>query len=446
MFVTEAHMEEKHKKRKRPATGMAKKRPPQGAKKPVKKAVKKPAPPEDDLPVWLAKLVDWVADVPEKLSKFPGWLATLPGKFVKLWGSWFYRIYFPAVALALIGIFIGWHWLEGFAADYEASQPAHVADQVAELFSVGDYNRIYDLDSAAQNLSGGDRAFYVDSLTTLSAGRAVDCVPAFSRDKNVLNYNVTLDGAKFATFTLVPSGQTTAHGNTLWRLGTVTTNVALESKVTPIDPNQLPYRVQALPEFTVMVDGRVLTAEDVTRTGIPILPDGFLPKGMAAPTLTEYGFSSENETPQLSVTAADGSNLTPVEESAGIWVCGPREDTAMKAQYEESIVKMAQRIAKYTTQDVSRNAALSGVMSNSPAEDIIKKFNNNWAPSHKEESFENIEVSDFIVLSDECLVCHVSFDYILTSKRQNDYTYPTAYTFCIVRRNGEGKLYNLLFH
>ena len=412
---------------------------PAAKKKPVKRPVKKAAPPEDDLPPWLGKIVDWVADIPDKLRK-------LPGKFVSLWGSWFYRVYFPLVGLALILIFFGWNWLGGFARDYEAAQPVHVADEVTQIFTTGDYDRIYELDTEAQALSGGDRAFYVDSLSRLAAGRTVDCIPAFSSDKNEMKYNITLDGTKFATFTLVPNGQTTAHGNTLWQLGTVTTNVVLESTVTPADPNQAPYRIQALPEYTVTVNGRTLTAEDVTRTGIPTLPDNFLPRGITAPTLTEYGFYSEEGAPRISVTAADGTALTPVEESQNIWVCGLREDEALKSQYSESIIKMAQRIAKYTTQDTSRNNALSGVWSNSPAEEIIKKFNNGWAPSHKEESFENMEVSQFAALTDECLVCHVTFDYILTSKRENDYTYPTEYTFCIVRRNGDGKLYNLLFH
>ena len=117
-------------------------------KKPVKKAVKKqpakkPAKKnEDDLPPWLAAIVDWCMDVPGKLKK-------LPGKFKKLWGSWFYRIYFPLVALAVIGIIIGCNWLRGFAADYEAAQPVHVADQVAKLFTDGDYASLYPLDTAA---------------------------------------------------------------------------------------------------------------------------------------------------------------------------------------------------------------------------------------------------------------------------------------------------------
>lgn len=429
----------------RPAAPRAKgtrKKAPAGKKGGGKRAVKPGAgtrKAEDDLPVWLGKLVDWVMDVPAKLRR-------LPKAFKRLWRSWFYRVYFPLVLIALIGIFIGCRWLNGFAADYEAAQPIHVADQVGALFKSGDYGAIFPLDTSAQEISGGDPAFYTQSLQEVSAGGEIAWDTAFSSDKDELKYNVTLNGSKFATFTLVPSGQTSPHGNRLWQLGSVTTHVVTEQAVARQDPNNAPYRIQALPEYTVTVDGVTLTASEVTRTGIPLYPDGFLPSDVAAPTLTEYGFFGESFPPEITVTAPDGSPVTPQEDSQNIWVCGLQEDAAMKAQYEESIVKMAQRIAKYTTADVSRSTALDAVLSGSPAEEVLKKFNNGWAPSHKEESFENMAVTDFCVLSDTCLTCHVKFDYILTSKRENDYTYPTEYTFCIVRRNGEGKLYNVVFH
>lgn len=431
---------------KGPKPGQAKKAP---ARKPAKKKAALP-PQEDELPEWLGRLVDWFADIPKNLKRLGRWLGpklrALPGKFKGLFGSWYYRIYFPLVALALIGIVVGLHWLNGFAADYETAQPIHVADQVAQMFVEGDYDRLYDLDTAAQTLSGGDRAFYVQSLGEAAAGKQVEWSNAFSSVKDEMRYNVTLDGSRFASFTLVPSGQTTAHGNTLWQLGSVTTNVMLESEVAPTDPNQMPYRVRALPDYTVTVDGRTLTQDDVTRTGIAILPENFLPSGVTAPTLTEYGFTSENTPPQITVTDPSGAQLVVKSESEDIWVCGMQEDIATRDKYSEAVIKMAQRIAKFTTQDVSRSAALENVVTGSPAEEYLRKFNNSWAPSHKSESFENMEVSDFCVLSEDCITCHVKFDYILTSRRKNDYTYPTDYTFCIVRRGDEGKLYNLMFH
>ena len=118
----------------------------------------------------------------------------------------------------------------------------------------------------------------------------------------------------------------------------------------------------------------------------------------------------------------------------------------MKAKCEDAVGKLAQRIAKFTSQDLSQGAVLDGTVPGSPAETQLKRFSNRWAPTHKSVSFQNMEVSQFYVLSDDCFTCHVSFDFIITSVRDNDYPYHTEYTFCITKYHGAGKLYNLTFN
>ena len=411
---------------------------PSGAKPSAAK--KRPQPqPEDDLPVWLAKLVDWFADLPKRLK-------TLPGRFVRLFDSWFYRIYFGVVAVALIAIFIGLHWLTGVVADYEIAQPSHVAEDVAKLFEEGNYDAIYDADTSAQAISGGDRAFYVDSLKSVSAGKRVGWSFA-SESEGQRRYTVTLDSDKFADFTLVPSGETTAHGNVLWKLGSITTNVVTESAVQASDPSMATCRVQAPTGCAVTVDGVPLTEENIIRRDISVLPDKFeLPKGVTAPTLTEYGFNPEGEAPQVAVTDANGEAMAVSETSENIWLCLPREDADMKARCEDAVGKLAQRIAKFTSQDLSQGAVLDNTVPGSPAETQLKRFSNRWAPTHKSVSFKDMTVSQFYVLSNDCFTCHVSFDFIITSVRDNDYPYHTEYTFCITKYHGSGKLYNLTFN
>ena len=411
---------------------------PSGAKPSAAK--KRPQPqPEDDLPVWLAKLVDWFADLPKRLK-------TLPGRFVRLFDSWFYRIYFGVVAVALIAIFIGLHWLTGVVADYEIAQPSHVAEEVAKLFEDGNYDAIYDVDTSAQDISGGDRAFYVDSLKSVSAGKRVRWSFA-SESEGQRRYTVTLDSDKFADFTLVPSGETTAHGNTLWKLGSITTNVITESAAQANDPGMATCRIQAPAGCAVTIDGTPLTETDIIRRDISVLPDKFeLPKGVTAPTLTEYGFNSESEQPQIAVTDAAGAQMAVSESSENIWVCLPGEDADIKARCEDAVGKLAQRIAKFTSQDLSQGAVLDSTVPGSPAETQLKRFSNRWAPTHKSVSFKDMTVSQFYVLSDDCFTCHVSFDFIITSVRDNDYPYHTEYTFCITKYHGSGKLYNLTFN
>ena len=363
-----------------------------------------------------------------------------------LLASRFYRVYFAVVAVALVAIAVGLIWLRGVVSDYEIAQPVHAAEEVAKLFEEADYDRLYDLDTSAQDLSNGDKALYVESLTNLTSGRRIDWREAYSSDADVRKYSVNLDGDKLATFTLVPSGRTTGHGNTLWKLGEVTTHVALEGTEAAGDLTAAPYRVSAPDTYTVTVNGRALTEKDALSTGEAIFPEGFLPSGVNAPTMTEYAFFSDSESPTVTAVDAAGAEAEVRPDGDNRWTCPLKQDTAFAEQFGGAIISLAQRVAEYTVKDLSRNAVMKSVASDSPAETILKKFSNDWAPPHKTATVTDAKVSDFYVLSDDCFTCHVEFTFTLRTRRGNDYVYPTAYTFCIVKKKGTGKLYNLTFN
>ena len=367
-----------------------------------------------------------------------------------LWNSKFYRVYFIAVSVALVCIAFGLIWLHSVVRDYETAQPVHAAEVVADLFERGDYASLYAFDTSADETYGGDQAFYEQSMSQLTQGKAILWREAFSTNPDEKKYTVTLDGDKFASFTLVPSGQTTAHGNRLWQLGSVTTNVALqgteeaEQAQIPVDSEGGTYATVTVPTgYSVTVDGQALTEANVVRSGIPVLPEDFLPSGVEGPTMTEYGFYAGEE-PAIAVADETGAAVEAQPDGERAWRCAPKEDVELREQYADAIVKLGARIAKYTVDDLSRDRI--GIAPDSPAEAILKKFNSSWAPSHKSTSVLNPQVSEFYVLSDNCFTCHVTFDFVLTSRRENDYTYPTAYTLCVIKRKGVGALYNIIFN
>ena len=363
-----------------------------------------------------------------------------------LLSSRFYRIYFVVVAVALVAIVIGLVWLNGAVADYEVAQPGHAAEEVAALFEEGDWDRIYDLDTSAKDISDGDRALYVERLTKLTDDGDIAWNPAFSSNPDEVKYTVTLEDDKLATLTRVPSGQTTSHGNRLWKLGSITTHVAVEGTEAAGDLSVAPYRVKAPEGYTVTVNGRELTAEDAIATGEAIFQADFLPEGVTAPTMTEYAFFSEEGEPVLSAKDASGKEATVEPDGDSRWVCNLKEDEDFKNQFSSAIVALAERVAKYTVKDLSRNGIMKDVASESPAESILKKFSNDWAPPHKTATVTDAKVTDFHVLSDDCFTCHVEFTFTLRTRRGNDYVYPTSYTFCVVKRKGAGKLYNINFN
>lgn len=367
-------------------------------------------------------------------------------QYMRLMESKFYRAYFIALAIALVGIAVGMLWLNGVVRDYETAQPVHAAEVVAALFEDGDFESLYALDTSAADIADGDQAFYVDSLRALTQGRTLAWREGFSSNPDEKRYTVTLDGDRFASFTLVPSGETTRHGNRLWQLGSVTTNVALQGTEQAGDMAAAPYRVTAPTGYVVTVNGRTLTEADIVVPATSIYPEGFLPDGVTGPEVVTYGFYSDEGAPQLSAVDASGAAqaVNADDDTGFMFSCPLQEDAAAREQFTEAVLNMGERIAKYTVDDLARERI--GIAPGSPAETILKKFSNSWAPSHKSTSVLNAKVSDFHVLSDDCFTCHVEFDFVLTSRRKNDYTYPTSYTMCIVKRKGSGALYNLIFH
>ncbi len=365
-----------------------------------------------------------------------------------LFSSRFYRSYFVVVAVAVVAIVIGLIWLRGAVADYEVAQPVHAAEEVAALFEEGDWDRIHDLDTSAKDISGGDKALYVQQLTELTDDGDIAWSQAFSRNPDEMKYTVTLDDDKLATFTLVPSGRTTAHGNRLWKLGSITTHVAVEGTEAAAagDLSVAPYRVKAPTGYTVSVNGRELTDADAMSTGEAIFQADFLPEGVNPPTMTEYAFFSDEGAPELTAKDASGVDAEVQPDGDNRWVCPLKEDAEFASQYSGAIIALAERVAKYTVKDLSRNGIMKDVAGESPAESILKKFSNDWAPPHKTATVTDAKVTDFYVLSDDCFTCHVEFTFTLRTRRGNDYVYPTSYTFCVVKRKGAGKLYNITFN
>ena len=148
----------------------------------------------------------------------------------------------------------------------------------------------------------------------------------------------------------------------------------------------------------------------------------------------------------LSAKDASGKDAEVQPDGDNRWVCPLKEDTEFAKTYSDAIIALAERVAKYTVKDLSRNGIMKDVASESPAESILKKFSNDWAPPHKTATVTDAKVTDFYVLSDECFTCHVEFTFTLRTRRGNDYVYPTSYTFCVVKRKGAGKLYNITFN
>ena len=371
-----------------------------------------------------------------------------------IWNSTFYRVYFALVALALVAIAVGTVWLRGVLRDYESAQPKYVAEDVGKLFENADYEAIYNVDTSAAQFEG-DEALYLDNLRELAAGRRVEWTPAFSANKDERKYNVNLDGERFATFTLVPSGQTTEKGNTLWKLGYVTTLVQLkqatptpepEPEATPEPEPAVKYtcRITAPAGYSVTVDGEALSADNATTTEKALFEADFLPPGVKNPALVEYLYDAASETPKVEASDETGAPVAveAVEGKELTWSCPMKSDEAYSEQYGSAAIALAKQVAKFMNKDAKKKAIERVCARNSPAESIFDNLNNTYATPHTGISFKDEAVSEFYVMADDCFTCRVSFDTVLRTEKGNA-VYPTAYTFCVIKEGDAGKLWNI---
>lgn len=359
--------------------------------------------------------------------------------------SRFYQVYFLLVILCVLGIALGARYLNGVLEDYESAQPKYVAQQAARLFERGDYEAIFGLDTSMRDVSEEDRAYYIGQLEALAAGREVSWSEAYSGNEDERRYRVSLDGEKFAEFTLVPSGAQTKRGSRLWTLGSVTTFVRIEEpQIAEPEPTPVPTiacSITVPSSFTVTADGRTLDANDVVEDGIPIVPSGMLPSDVTAPAMVRYAFPSESGAPDIRVTDWQGNAQTPVQDGEYSWRCELPQNPELEALYGESALEVAKRIAKYSTREASQDSVLKKCAKGSPAYESIKSFDSSLGKKPKSSTFENVVVSDFYLYSEDCFSCRVSFDYIPRFSSGSK-TYPTAYTLYFVRQEDTGKLYS----
>ena len=360
--------------------------------------------------------------------------------------SRFYRVYFTVVAAALVLILVGTVWLMSYLRDLESAEPIYVARDVAALFENGDYENLYRMDGSAASV--GSRDFYVENMRQITDGKAMAWSEVFDENNDEHRYAVTVDGERFATFTLVPNGKTNRRGHRLWTLGTLQTNVAVvEPEIEAPEP-EVPavttqVKVTAPRGYAVTVDGTALSAQNAAVTEKPLYEEGFLPDNVQNPVMVTYEYGAQSEAPQVAATDGYGSPVTLAQAGENAWSCGLAEDQNLSAKYSEAAYSLAQKIAKYTSKDGSRDAILKYCAADSPARTTFKNLSNQYATPHSEIAFENASVTEFYPLSDDCFTCKVRFDYLMKTS-DGMRTDPTVYTFCILTSGKEPKLYNLL--
>lgn len=366
--------------------------------------------------------------------------------------STFFKVYIAVVVLFIVAVFIGGGWLRGQLAEYEETLPVYVAEDFFKTFENRDFNALYAMDTNNQDIGGGDKAFYVETLTELSQGGSFTMKERYTTQADTKIYRVLLDGQPFAEFMLAPGEKKTASGFRYWEPVSVTSYVSAEKYDEQAQAEAVQNVVEvvnvtvAAPEnYKVSVNGRELGAADAVETYSAYTAKDFLPKGVPETMMRRYSCELDTHEVDVRVTDAAGAEVALTQENEYSWYCLPPFDESLST-HEEAVKEIASALSMYTTHALKEAKMKGYCIGGSPAYNIIKEFNQRITLAHQSADFTDWQITNYRRHGDNCFTCHVHFTYTCHFAKAEDKVYDIAYTMCFGVKDNRVLLYNVDFN
>lgn len=339
-------------------------------------------------------------------------------------GRVFYPVYccFVVVSIAAIGLVMRHLW--GVMADYEASMPKYVAQEVEKMFTERNFAALYQYDRLSGSGAEGEAA-YVNYLNVLTQGQEITCNEVFSTEEDEKRYQVKSGGKPLGYFTLCKSGAKSAGGNDLWTLKSAGTSV-IQSRT---------YLLTAPETSSVYADDALLGADSVVESGI-VRSTAYLPEGFEHEKWCTYSVERCFGVPRFRAVDEDGREQTLLPDENGRLTAqlNPSSDDAMRGEVEEYVCKVAKVFARFTSDDVSASTVLKYVKEDTKASRYIRGFDGGWFLGHRSVDFANMRTENYVRYDENTFSCDVRYDYIIQYKKTTE-TYPTAYTFFFTKQS-----------
>ena len=332
-------------------------------------------------------------------------------------GIIFYPVYWMMVLLGCAAILLMMRVLWDNMADYEASMPKYVAQEVDEILTARDFAAMYDHDDTTLFAAEG-KAAYVDYMQRLTSGQEITSRESYSANSDEKVYKIMAGEKKLGTYTLMKSGEKTEYGNDRWVLKEMRTSV--------IEPSA--YRITAPESSSVYADGQLLDAAFIVESGLE-LTSGYLPEGFSHEKWCTYSVERCFSIPAFEVKDSKGRDQKFMPNAEGRLTAQLNSDDAeMKPLVEERVIKTARAFSQFTSDDCSSHTVLKFIKEDSKAENYIRGFDGGWFLDHRGFDYENMRTEEYTIHSETIFSCSVYFDYIIRYRKVTE-VYPTAYTF-----------------
>lgn len=352
----------------------------------------------------------------------------------KICSAIFYSLYALVIVAVLVAVHVGKGKLNDYMAGYEASQPKYAAQAAAQTFMSRDYAALYAWEDqqilAAQHET---QEQYVQYMHELLDARELAWTEGYSGEADTKLYNVKANGEKIGDFTLRQSAQADESGFKQWVLEDVKLYVLQAAE----------YTVTVPARSLVSVDGVTLDDSYVTQEDVPLFETSLsLPENARIPTAKVYTFERYFGVGEVCVTDWRG-NENAVTQQGNAYTAAFNYDDEDLSVYEERVIEVVRKLSCFMTDDYKAyRLKRDCLIEDSPADDYVDAYDNEWVVSHKGYDFLNMRIDNYISYSDDCFSVEAHYDYQIQYRKADPEIYPTAYNLLFVREGDTWKLYD----
>ncbi len=220
----------------------------------------------------------------------------------------FYTVYVVMIAAILAGLFWADHHLEGWLADYEASQASVSRDAILKAhFADPDWEKLYDM-AGLSDTEYEDSDAFITFMRSRVGADTIHCQEDPDWTLEGRRYWLMVENETIGYFTMLDQADEDALLRD-WELGNITLYSAYDQAVTIRKPE----------DATVFVNGTALINDHTIRIST-VAADAFLPLGIHSPRFHTQYLDGLMVTPQITAVDANGRELVvQYDEASGIY-------------------------------------------------------------------------------------------------------------------------------
>ena len=334
-------------------------------------------------------------------------------------------------ALLIAAVFI----LRSYLADFEATRPEHVAQNMFEKYFT-------DFDALKILRDTNVQAPEFDTLEDMAAkieenikGKELSYSPSSvglddTKKAYYVKYSDGERDVKVATFTVEKSDKKSSKGFATYELGSI------ELYCIPIDD----VTIKAPTGYTVTVNGKQVGPQYVNGAPIETESCKYMRDGGVGITYTLYTVPGLYKTPEIKVTTPRGEDSI-IELKDGVYEALIVYSKELQERFGQRMIDAAKAYATFMQNDCKFRAVDPYFLTGTDIYNQIKTSQNMWVIEHDSYYFENEEASEFYEYADGVYSCRVKLKHVLKRARMADHVDYMDVTYYFIIDYGDGVVY-----